>query len=185
MMSTNSIFVCWMSFLLQNNRWKYSRLENSQANAQRDISRYYLFSTGKSLYWKAYTENETEFGLPSVKWQIILPIFRFDLKTCKIISWDSAFLNIQPTLMLSWTRWTVELNSCYSHETVFELWTFSLLWITELRARIKSNSTTEFETSSGVRITTVSNSPNPSRVFIKLYKHGWRFPLLKYMHARP
>ena len=180
MMSINSIFVCWVSFLLQNNRWKYSRLENSQTNAQRDISRYYLFSTGKSLYWKAYTENETELVLPSVKWQIILPIFRFALKTCKIISLYQYSANIDAFL----TRWTVELNSCYSHETVFELWTFSQLWITELRARIKSNSTTEFETSSGVRITTTSNSPNPSRVFIKLYKHGWCFPLLKYIHAR-
>ena len=50
-----SIFVCWVSFLLQNNRWTYSRLKNSQTNAQRDTGRYNLFSlfsAGKSFYWK-------------------------------------------------------------------------------------------------------------------------------------
>ena len=67
--------------------------------------------TGYFPQGKAYTK----------KWNTI---FRFDLKICQIISWYSAFLNIQPTFMLSWTRWSVELNSCYSHETVFDLWTF-------------------------------------------------------------
>ena len=57
-------------------------------------------------------------------------------------------------------------------------------WYKHLRGWQKSRQLCKPSTLSRVCIT-VSNSPNPSRVYIRLCKHGKRFLLLKYVFARP